>query len=302
MDLVNLAKQNDNYKYVLVAVDIFSRYGHVQPLKSKGGTDVVDALNQMMSGARQPSTVRTDMGMEFRSKIVQKYFKTQNIHHYYTLNTETKANYGERLIKTLKHRLYRYMMKQRSKRYVNALQDVITSYNHTVHRSLGVTPASINEKNEGESRLQQYLLRTNTTKSTKPKKYIFKIGQTVRVSHVRSVFDREYSQKWTGEIFKIKSRYKREGLPVYKLVDWDDEDLEGTFYEHEIQAVTVDEKTEYHIETILRKRTRNGQKQVLVRWLHWPKKYDSWIPEYDVLPVRYLANFSSAPYTTYLRQ
>ena len=52
--------------------------------------------------------------------------------------------------------------------------------------------------------------------------------------------------------------------------------------EPELQAMNVDPSTEYHIEKLLKRRLRNKQKEVLVRWLHWPKKYDSWIPEADV--------------------
>ena len=282
MDMTDLSKDNDGNRYVLVAIDVFSRFGQVQPIKNKQGPEVVNAFNQMISGSRQPNTVRTDMGMEFRSKVFQKYLKTQDIHHYFALNTETKANYVERLIKTVKHKLYRYMMKQLSKRYIDVLDDVIHSYNNTIHRSIGATPESVNKDNEGEIRLQQYLLRTKHSKQTKPKKFKFKIGQTVRVSHIRSVFDREYSQKWSGEIFKVIARYRREGLPVYKLVDWEDETIHGTFYEHELQAIVVDQSMKYRIEKIIRKRTRNKKKEVLVRWLHWPKKYDSWIPEADV--------------------
>ena len=221
MDMVDIAKQNDDYKYLLVAIDIFSRFAHCQPVKSKKGVAVVKALQPILSGTRKPKMVRTDRGMEFRSKEVNKYVHGQNIYHFYSLNTETKANYSERLIKTLKHKLFRYMMKNRTQRYIDVLQDVVHSYNHTVHRSLGKPPASITRDNEGESRLQQYLLRKSTPKSRQTlkknirKPFRYKIGQTVRVSHVRSLFDREYSQKWTGEIFKIKTRLRREGIPVY---------------------------------------------------------------------------------------
>ena len=158
----------------------------------------------------------------------------------------------------------------------------------TIHRSLGKLPTNTTKDNEGESRLQQYLLRqgtakwSNKTKKRVRKKYKYKIDQTVCQSHVRSLFDREYSQKWTGEIFKIHTRFRREGVPVYTILDWDGDRVEGTFYEPELQAVNVDPSTEYHIEKLLKRCLRNKQKEVLVRWLHWPKKYDSWIPEADV--------------------
>ena len=284
MDIVDLAKQNDGYQYLLVCINIFSRFARCVPVKTKKGKDVLQGLKTIFKDGIKVNMIRTDRGMEFRSKEVKAYLKSQNVHHFYALDTETKANYAERLIKTLKHKMFRYMMKNRTKRYVDILQDIVHSYNHTIHRSLGATPASITKEKEGKSRLQQYLLRQVTTKrSTMPKKkarqkYKFKISQTVRLSHVRSVFDREYSQKWTGEIFKIGTRFRREGVPVYTILVWDNERVEGTFYEAELQTVDVDLSTEYHIDQILKRRVRNKRKEVLVSWLHWPKKYNSWIP------------------------
>ena len=99
---------------------------------------------------------------------------------------------------------------------------------------------------------------------------------------VTGPIDREYSQKWTGELFKIDTRFRREGVPVYTILDWDGERVDGTFYEPELQPVTIDPTTEYRVEKILKRRVRNKRKEVLVHWLHWPKKYDSWIPEADV--------------------
>ena len=99
---------------------------------------------------------------------------------------------------------------------------------------------------------------------------------------VTGPIDREYSQKWTGELFKIDTRFRREGVPVYTILDWDGERVDGTFYEPELQPVTIHPTTEYRVEKILKRRVRNKRKEVLVRWLHWPKKYDSWIPEADV--------------------
>ena len=282
MDMVSLAKQNDGYKYVLVAIDVFSRMAYCQPVKSKNGADVKAAFQRILAGPRKPRMMRSDRGMEFRSKEVNKYLLEQDIHHFYALNTEIKAGYAERLVKTIKHKLFRYLLKHNTNRYIDILQQTVRSYNHTPHRSLGRSPASITTQNEDESRLEQYLIRTKSTTPQGKRVYTFKVGQLVRISHIRSVFDREYSQKWTGELFKIHRRFKREGLPVYKLRDWAGEDIEGSFYTPELQVVNVDESTEYRVEKVLRKRTVNKEKEVLVRWLHWPKQYDSWIPEQDL--------------------
>ena len=292
-DMSALAKENDGYKYILVAIDIFSRYAWCQTLKTKESEEVVKALRDIFSQGRTPNVIRTDKGKEFKNKKVSAYLQSLGVHHFVTQN-ETKANYAERVIKTLKHRLFRYIMKNKTKKYVDILNDAVNSYNNTAHRSLGRTPSAIDKDTENESRLEQYLLRTHKgspkpSKSTTKKainRYRFKIGQTVRISHVRGIFDREYTQKWTGELFKVATRYKREDIPVYTLKDWLGEKIDGTFYEQEIQAVNVDENTPYQIETVLQKRTRNKQREVLVKWLHWPKKFNSWIPEKDVTDYR----------------
>ena len=83
----------------------------------------------------------------------------------------------------------------------------------------------------------------------------------------------------------MTAQYERAGIPVYTLQDWDGEAIEGTFYEQELQAVNVDPDTAFKVEKVLKRRTRNGRREVLVHWLHWPKKFDSWILEENLQPL-----------------
>jgi hypothetical protein len=55
------------------------------------------------------------------------------------------------VIKTLKHKIFRYILKHQNYHYTDVLQDLVTSYNRTVHRLLGATPESINKDGESES-------------------------------------------------------------------------------------------------------------------------------------------------------
>ena len=121
MDMVDLAKQNDGYQYLLVCINIFSHFSRRVPLKTKKGKYVLQGLKTIFKDGFKVNMVRTDWGMEFRSKEVNAYFISQSVHHFYALNSKTKANYAERLIKTLKHKIFRYMMKNRTQRYVGAL-------------------------------------------------------------------------------------------------------------------------------------------------------------------------------------
>ena len=69
---------------------------------------------------------------------------------------------------------------------------------------------------------------------------------------------------------------------IYTSVDWDNNEIDNTFYERELQAINVSDGTGFSIGKILKKMECKKKKEVLVRWLHWPKKYDSWIPETDI--------------------
>ena len=58
-------------------------------------------------------------------------------------------------------------------------------------------------------------------KARKPFRY--KVGDKVRIQYIRNPFTREYDEKWTGEVFKISQRLLRGGLPVYRIIDFNDE-------------------------------------------------------------------------------
>jgi transposase InsO family protein len=294
-DMANVSKENDGIRFLLVMIDIFSRFLWVRPLKSKKGEDVAEAIRDIFSEGRQPKIVRTDKGQEFRAKVVQAMFQEAGVRHRVTQNQEIKANYAERVIKTLKSRIFRYMLEQGDHRYIDQVQNFATSYNASKHRSLGRPPLEVNVDNESEVRLDQYLLKnkpkhpikkeikSEKKKSRKKKNpYKYKIGDQVRMSHARSLFDREYQQKWTGEVFKVRVRYLREGLPIYQLEDLMGDSIEGTMYSAELQPVHIDDNTVYRIDKVLRRRTKEGRKEVLVRWLGWPDKFNTWIEASEV--------------------
>ena len=279
-DLGLLSKSNDGYKYFLLMIDIFSRYVSVRPLKTKFAKEIIDAMKDIFKQGRQPRTLRTDGGKEFNNHQVKAYLNRKGVHHFSTHN-EKQANYGERAIKTIKSKLYRYMVSSNSLRYIDVLQDIVQSYNHTPHRSLGRPPAEVNKENESEVRFDQYLRRPK--KKEKHQRFKYNIGDKVRISFTREKFDREYDQKWSGEVFVVANRRRRVDIPIYTLNDWYGEPIKGTYYQQQLQKVNVSDQDLFKIEKILKRRRRNGKTQLFIRWLHWPRKYDSWINEEDVV-------------------
>jgi len=297
-DLIDLAyygKQNDSNNYILLAIDIFSRYTWLRPLKTKSSENVIPALKNIIDEGRKPTALRTDKGKEFTNVAISKFYKEEEIHHYVTFN-DTQANYAERCIKTIKTKIFRYMKKNNTHRYIDVLQDIVTGYNNSVHRSLGKKPISINKVNEDESRLDQYLLKhgrkqkskeatlkkednsKTKKKENKVKAFSLKVGDDVRVSMIKEKFDREYDQKWSTETFRVAQRFRRENINLYAVADWFGEVIEGSFYRKELQKIIVKDNEEYEVEKIVKKEGKN----VFVKWRGWPKKYNTWMPLKDI--------------------
>lgn len=286
MDMSKYSKQNDGVAFILIVIDIFSKFLWMRPLEDKKGQSVTAAFESILQEGRRPTRLRTDKGQEFRSRAFNAYLDDQNIEHLYAQNTEIKANYAERVIKTIKTKLYRFITYKQNYRYVDHLQDFAVNYNATYHRTIGMPPKKVTKSNETNLWWRMYWPKTapvvpSTKRVRKPFK--FKIGDRVRISHLRNIFTREYDEKWSGEIFVISERHLRGGLPIYRLKDYSDEEIKGTFYQPELQKVDVREDDMFKVERIVKTRGRGRNKQYLVKWLHWPSKFNSWVNNVQTL-------------------
>lgn len=104
----------------------------------------------------------------------------------------------------------------------------------------------------------------------------FRVGEFVRLSERRTIFDKSYTPNWTTAIFSIrKVQYNTDPI-TYLLNSWDDLEIEGGVYAEELQHVA--NPNEYLIEKVLRK--ENGM--AFVKWLGFNSDYNSWIPESDL--------------------
>ena len=64
-DMQSMQKFNDEYRYLLVCIDVFSKYAWVVPLKNKTGPSLVEAFKVILAYGRKPEKIMTDQGTEF---------------------------------------------------------------------------------------------------------------------------------------------------------------------------------------------------------------------------------------------
>lgn len=283
-DVQNLSKYNDGIRYLLFSIDVFSRYLRVVPLKDKTAKSILQALKLIFSQIT-PSKVRSDKGSEFNNRYVRAYLRKCKI-KYFTTNNPPKANYAERVQRTIKDRLYRYFSKARSYRFIDDLANIVNSYNNTKHRSLNyVSPANVTQENQADLWSYLYLRKKKGEKTPAKPRFKYKVGQLVRLAYTRYVFRRSYQEHWTSEIFKIKSRFLEQNIPLYKLRDFHDKPIVGNFYESELSAVSKSEDALWIIEEKIRKRRRRGVIEWLVKFEGWPNSFNQWVKESDIQDV-----------------
>ena len=216
-----------------------------------------------------PLTLQTDQGREFRNKSVQALLKRYDIHYFYTHNAETKAAVVERFNRTLKTRMWRYFTKHQTWRYVDVLPDLMRSYNNARHRMIGMAPSQVNAQNQEEVWQRLY---GHDGKGV-PKLHV---SDRVRVSKYKRTFEKGYETNWSEELFTVHEVHPSDP-PVYRLRDDLGEVLEGTFYELELQKVTVPFDKVYRVEAVLKRRTVGKRKEALVKWFGYGSYFNSWI-------------------------
>jgi len=285
-DMQSYSKSNDDIKYLLFVIDVFSRYLWVEPLKDKSANEVAGGFDAILGDTtRHPRRLRTDAATDFTSNTFQKLLKGENISHFVT-HSEKQANYVERVIQTMKKKIFRFMNAENTEQYITVLENLVQSYNNTWHSGIKKRPADVTKSNERKLWWQMYWGDEpyNPRRRDKKVKFRYKQGDVVRMTVLRSPLQREYTSTWTIELFKISDRFERQEQPIYKLVDWVNDPVAGTFYEFELQRVSEPDPY-YKIEKILKYKGKGKNRQGLVQWKGWPKKFNSWEPISEIVPA-----------------
>jgi len=270
-DLSSLSPFNDGVRYLLTCIDVFTKRAWAVPIRRKLARDVSEAFERIIA-ERKCNMVQSDKGTEFLNSTFQSMLRRHDIKFYTSENEDLKAAVVERFNRTLKTKMFRYFTYKKTRRYVDVLDDLLHSYNHNYHRSIGMAPVDVGPHNEDVVRARLYPPKATTYK------WKYGIGDRVRIAMQRQAFRKGYLGDWSEEIFEIASCLPT--TPVtYELKDLAGELIKGRFYEPEVQKVTKSDNERFDVDRILKTRKRNGKIQYLVSWKGYPAKFDSWVDE-----------------------
>ena len=175
-DMQLISKYNKGIRYRLCAIDLFSKYAFVVPLKDKQGVSIVNVFQKILNNSkRKANKIWVDQGSEFYNNVFKKWLKNNNIGMYSTYN-EGKCVVAERFIRTLKNTIYKHMTAISKNVYFDVLDDIVDEYNNTYHRTIKIKPIHV-----GDS-FAEYDEESN---EKHPK---FKVGDHVRLSKYMNIF------------------------------------------------------------------------------------------------------------------
>ena len=278
-DLVDLTKyhqENDGYKWIVTIIDTFSKKAWALKMKNKSANSIISVMKPFFR-SNKPQKMQFDQGTEFYNSNFLGLLKKNKIKHY-SVYSEQKAAIVERFNRTLKERMFKYFTSRGTHRWVDILQDLVNGYNNTKHSSTQFAPEEVNQANEKKVRDNLFPKIKKLRQFTKP---AFKVGDTVRITRKKGLFEKKYEINWSWEVFNV-SEVKSKTYPVtYGLSDYKGEKILGSFYKSELQLVDKSDNI-YPIEKIVKTRTRQKETQYLVKFLGYPDEANTWISHKDL--------------------
>jgi hypothetical protein len=269
VEMIPYSSKNNGFRYILVVINCFSKFVWAFPLKTKSGNEVAENMEKVFQ-QQQPKNLQTDLGKEFFNKTFQLLMKKYNINHYNTYS-EKKASIVERVNRTLKNLMWKEFNYHGHYRWINLLDNIIQKYNNSKHRTIGMKPSEVKKKHEKKllNTVYNHLKIVNLTSK-------FHVGDHVRISKSRGVFDKKYMPNWSTEIFTIK-KILLTNPNTYLLQDYLKQDIKGCFYQQQLQKVKYPDV--YLVEKILRRKNN----KVFVKWLGFDSTHNSWIDKKKIV-------------------
>lgn len=269
MEFPDDVRHNRGCRYVLVVINCFSKHLWCVPLKNKTGELVTQAMEGILQNTLVPKNIQTDKGTEFYNATFKALMKKYNINHYST-HSITKSQIVERVIRTVKTWIYKEFFLRGHRKWIEFLDEIVYRYNNRVHRSIGCRPSEVNKVNEDKILQRLENNASQPKKAGRRRRIKFVIGDKVRISRSKQMFEKGYTFNWTPEIYTI-TEIKDTHLPVtYKIADAQDNEILGQFYGEELSKVK--HENVYLVEKVLQKKGRLCK----LRWLGFDKSHDSW--------------------------
>ena len=229
--------RNRGFRFALILIDVFTKKLYTAQLKKKTKDETARAFETIFKEFDEfPINLVTDRGREFYNEEVQKLFDSYGINHYSTpTKTKWKASVAERVIRTVKSRLFKYFKAKKTTNWVDVLPQLTKNYNSTPHKSHGFPPEDVSSENRDIVFKKLYPQNTLTIICK------LKIGDKVRKIKDKTLFEKGYTENWSEEIYIISATRQSNSVCWYKLENLAGEEQEGIWYYYQLNLVATND-------------------------------------------------------------
>jgi transposase InsO family protein len=273
-----------NYKYIFVAIDLFTKFVWVEALKNKENKQVVAATSRILRRMKpKPASFRSDNGSEFKSKEFQELMNKQKIKQVFSLPFTPQSNGGvERVNRTLKSMIKKNMFANPSFDWSKELQSIVSSYNNSYQSTIKMTPE---EAEKGDASEIHANIKHNIDLRNKPAEQIIEVGDTVRI------LQEDGMKNWSNDIFRVYKVSKPKtnvGILTYYIKDSDDAKLSSKFYANDLLKIDavyneVKQPEKHQVQKLIRPAVQNGVAGYVVKWRGYPTSENTFEPREQLL-------------------
>ena len=200
VDMSDIASTNENYKYLLVIIDVFSRFAFVFPLKNKTADTVTYILKDVVEET-SPHILNTDLGSEF----ISNSFKTMLLKHgiqinYVDVGEHKKLAIVDRFVRTLRQKINMYLSQYHTTKYIDVLEKIVYNYNNSFHTGIKKIPSEVTYEDP-------HIFKMDNEKYNKAfsNEILFNIGDKVRYIITKTSFSKGTLPKWSKTVHTIIS-------------------------------------------------------------------------------------------------
>lgn len=233
IDLIDMSKQPDkNNKYILNAIDIFTKKAWAYPMKTKNASEIKKVLETLFTEIK-PDKIWADEEAAFKSDVIQKLLTKNNIHLYHSYGKH-KACIIERFNRTMKEQMHKaHGDGKKMKNWTPFIKKFIKYYNKTPHSSL----LNFSPEEVAISKEKQCMVRINNvnnfTHFNPKQKNTLAIGQRVHIRRKKDTFEKGYTKTFTDDIFTVDIVNNTKPI-TYRLRDQNNKLIKNSFYASEL--------------------------------------------------------------------
>ena len=212
IDLIDMKyfkpSENDKIRYLLIAVDSFTRLIDCEAIPNKETSTVLEAFKKihkrLTSTGIRIKAACSDLGSEF----INRHFKQYLQDHFIQIRHSKRLNHCptvERANRSLQGLIGRFCTNRNTMRYIDHLPEILFTFNSRVNRMIKTSPF-IAELPQSHDKLREILFKR--LRNIKKQKAKFSLGQMIRISReIKTWKDiRSFQSQITQQIMSEKKR------------------------------------------------------------------------------------------------